>query len=104
VGRREDFRALAGFVPDCAVLFSRLARDRRVPRRSKALLFVLAGYLVLPFDVIPDFIPVVGHVDDALAIAFVFRRLLRRVEPTVLEEHWPGPRASLNVVLRLAGA
>jgi uncharacterized membrane protein YkvA (DUF1232 family) len=103
VGRREDFRALAGFVPDCAVLFSRLARDRRVPRGSKALLLVLVGYLAFPFDVIPDFIPVVGHVDDAVAVAFVLRRLLRRVEPAVLEEHWPGPRASLNVVFRLAG-
>jgi uncharacterized membrane protein YkvA (DUF1232 family) len=103
VGRRENVRALAGFVPDCAVLFSRLARDRRVPRRSKALLFVLVGYLALPFDVIPDFIPGLGQLDDAVAVAFVLRRLLRRVEPTVLEEHWPGPRTSLNFVFRLAG-
>jgi uncharacterized membrane protein YkvA (DUF1232 family) len=102
VSRREDFRALARFVPDCAVLFGRLARDRRVPRRSKALLVVLVGYLALPFDVIPDFFPVVGHVDDAVAIAFVLRRLLRHVEPALLEEHWPGPRASLDVVFRLA--
>jgi uncharacterized membrane protein YkvA (DUF1232 family) len=104
LGRREDLRALAGFIPDCAVLFSRLARDRRVPRRSKALLLVLVGYLALPFDVIPDFIPVVGYVDDAVAVAFVLRLLLRRVEPAVLEEHWPGPRASLTVVFRLARA
>jgi uncharacterized membrane protein YkvA (DUF1232 family) len=104
LGRREDFRALAGFVPDCAVLFGRLGRDARVPRRSKALLLVLAAYLALPFDVIPDFIPVLGHVDDAVAVAFVLRRLLKRVETALLEEHWPGPRSSLSVVFRLAGA
>jgi uncharacterized membrane protein YkvA (DUF1232 family) len=75
-----------------------------VPRRSKALLLVLAAYLALPFDVIPDFIPVLGHVDDAVAVAFVLRRLLRRVETALLEEHWPVPRSSLNVVFRLAGA
>jgi uncharacterized membrane protein YkvA (DUF1232 family) len=103
MSRRENFRALAGFVPDCAVLFSRLAREPRVPRRSKALLLVLVGYLALPFDVIPDFIPGLGQVDDAVAVAFVLRRLLRRVEPAVIEEHWPGPRASLKVVFRLAG-
>jgi uncharacterized membrane protein YkvA (DUF1232 family) len=103
LGRREDFRALARFVPDCAVLFSRLVRDRRVPRRSKALLVVLVGYLALPFDVIPDFFPGVGHMDDAVAVAFVLRRLLRHVEPALLEEHWPGPRATLNAVLRLGG-
>jgi uncharacterized membrane protein YkvA (DUF1232 family) len=101
---KQDVRALAGFLPDCAVLLSRLARDGRVPRRSKAMLVALVGYLALPFDVIPDFIPGLGQLDDAVAVAFVLRRLLRRVAPELLEEHWPGPRSSLNVVLRLAGA
>ena len=64
---------------------------------------MLAAYLALPFDVIPDFIPVLGHVDDAVAVAFVLRRLLRRVETALLEEHWPGPPSSLSVVFRLAG-
>lgn len=104
MSRRERLRALAGFLPDCAVLCARLLRDPRVSRRHKALLAALAGYLSLPFDLMPDFIPVAGQVDDALAVAFVLRRVVRGVEPSLLVEHWRGPAASLHAVLRLAGA
>ena len=104
LGRRGSARAFAGFVPDCAVLFSRLLRDQRVPRREKILLGAVAGYLALPFDLVPDFIPVAGQVDDALVVALGLRRVLRRVGPTVVHELWPGPGSSLDVVLRLAGA
>ena len=104
MSRRERLRALAGFVPDCAVLCARLFRDPRVPRRHKALLAALAGYLSLPFDLVPDFIPVAGQLDDALAVAFVLRRVVRAVQPSLLVEHWPGPDASLRAVLRLAGS
>jgi uncharacterized membrane protein YkvA (DUF1232 family) len=100
-GRRGDARALAGFVPDCAVLFGRLLRDPRVPRRSKALVAALLPYLALPFDLIPDFIPVVGQLDDALLVAFVLRRVVRTTEPELLRELWPGPDSSLQTLLRL---
>jgi len=76
-GRREDARALAGFVPDCIVLFSRLLRDERLPRRHKLLVAALLPYLLLPFDLIPDFIPVAGQLDDAVIVALVLRRVLR---------------------------
>jgi uncharacterized membrane protein YkvA (DUF1232 family) len=75
VGRREDARALATFVPDCIVLVTRLARDPRVPRRRKLLLFALVGYLALPFDLVPDFIPVAGQLDDVIIVALVLRHL-----------------------------
>jgi uncharacterized membrane protein YkvA (DUF1232 family) len=99
-GRREEARALAGFVPDCVVLVGRLLRDPRVPRRRKALLVVLGGYLALPFDLVPDFVPVVGQLDDALVVAVVLRGVLRGSGPRLLREHWPGPEASLRLVLR----
>jgi uncharacterized membrane protein YkvA (DUF1232 family) len=102
-GRRRDARALAGFVPDCAVLFGRLLRDPRVPRRRKLLLALLALYLASPIDLIPDFVPVAGQLDDALLVAFVLRRVLRGSGPELVREHWPGPRRSLDLVLRLAG-
>jgi uncharacterized membrane protein YkvA (DUF1232 family) len=102
-GRREDARALAGFVPDCFVLVSRLARDPRVPRRRKLLLIGLAGYLALPIDLVPDFIPVAGQLDDAIVVALVLRRFLRSGGAELTREHWPGPERSLRLVLRLAG-
>jgi uncharacterized membrane protein YkvA (DUF1232 family) len=100
-GRREDARAWVGFIPDCIVLFRRLLADPRVSPRRKALVAGLIGYLALPFDLIPDFIPVAGQLDDAIAVALVLRAILRDAGPAVIEEHWPGPPASLRAVLRL---
>jgi uncharacterized membrane protein YkvA (DUF1232 family) len=102
-GRREDARALATFIPNCVVLVSRLMRDRRVPRRRKLLLAGLVGYLALPFDLVPDFIPVAGQLDDVLVVAFVLRRVLRSGGEALVREHWPGPERSLQLVLRVAG-
>jgi len=101
-GRRTDARALAGLVPDCVVLLTRLVRDPRVPRRSKVLVAALLPYLALPFDLIPDFIPVVGQLDDAILVALVLRRVVLRTDPELLRELWPGPEASLQIVLRLS--
>ena len=101
-GRRPDARALARFVPDCVVLVSRLLRDPRVPRRRKWLLVALAGYLALPFDLVPDFVPVAGQLDDVLLVALVLRRLVRTGGDELIRELWPGPQRSLDVVLRLA--
>jgi uncharacterized membrane protein YkvA (DUF1232 family) len=103
LGRRDDARAVARFVPDCVVLFRRLLADPRVRRRDKVLLAALVPYLLLPFDLIPDFIPVAGQLDDAVLVALVLRRVLQGAGREVVEEHWPGPRASLTLVLRLAG-
>jgi uncharacterized membrane protein YkvA (DUF1232 family) len=101
-GRQQDARALAGFIPDCLILFRRLLSDERVPRRRKILIGVLIGYLAMPFDLVPDFIPVVGQLDDAIMVALVLRAVLRSSGPDLLREHWPGPATSLNVLLRLA--
>jgi uncharacterized membrane protein YkvA (DUF1232 family) len=101
-GRRQDARALAGFIPDCLVLFRRLLGDDRVPRRSKLLLAALIGYLAMPFDLVPDFIPIAGQLDDAIIVAFALRTLIRAGGPDLLREHWPGPTTSLNALMRLA--
>jgi len=102
-GRGADARALARFVPDCVVLFRRLLADDRIPRRRKLALVALLGYLASPIDLVPDFIPVAGQLDDVVIVALVFRSLLRGGGEPIVREHWPGPEASLALVLRLAG-
>lgn len=101
-GRRQEARALAGFIPDCLVLFRRLLGDDRVSPRSKLLLAALVVYLAMPFDLVPDFLPVVGQLDDAIIVALVLRTLLRAGGPELLSEHWPGPSSSLDALTRLA--
>ena len=102
-GRREDARTLATFIPDCIVLVTRLARDPRVPRSRKFILFALVAYLGLPFDLVPDFIPVAGQLDDAIVVALVLRHFIRAGGEPILRELWPGPEQSLALILRLAG-
>jgi len=101
-GRRSDARALAGFIPDCLVLFKRLLADGRVSPARKLALAVLVAYLALPIDLIPDFIPVAGQLDDAILVALVLRVVLRGGGPSLLEEHWPGPPQGALLIWRLA--
>ena len=103
VGRHTAARALAGFIPDCVMLVKGLLRDPRVPRRHKRLLGVLVGYLALPFDLVPDFIPVAGHLDDVLVVVLALRVVLRGSGSELLREHWRGPESSFALVLRFAG-
>ena len=103
-GRRGQARALAGFVPDCVVLVRRLLKDGRIPRRRKLALGVLVVYLASPIDLVPDFIPVAGQLDDAILLGLALRWLVRGSGEAIVREHWPGPEESLRVVLRVAGA
>ena len=102
-GRREDARALAGFIPDCIVLVSRLARDRRVSRPRRAVLWLVLGYLAMPFDLVPDFLPGIGQLDDAVVLGLALRILAHGGGTELVREAWPGPEASLTIVLRAAG-
>jgi uncharacterized membrane protein YkvA (DUF1232 family) len=102
-GRREDARALAGFIPDCAVLVSRLARDRRITRLRRAVLWLVLAYLAMPIDLVPDFLPGVGQLDDAVLLGLALRLLVRGGGGELVREAWPGPQASLAIVLRAAG-
>ena len=99
-GRRRHVRAVAGFVPDCIVLFRSLMSDVRVPRVNKLLLGACLGYLALPIDLVPDFIPVAGQLDDAIVVALTLRSVLRAGGPDLLIEHWPGPLSSLTLLTR----
>jgi uncharacterized membrane protein YkvA (DUF1232 family) len=99
-GRRGHARALARLVPDCIVLLSRLARDPRLTRADRMAIVGVLAYLALPFDLIPDFIPIAGQLDDAIIVALLVRRLRRTITRDVIREHWPGPDESLEILFR----
>lgn len=92
---------IARLVPDCAVLLARLARDPRVARRHKLVLLAAGGYLALPFDLVPDFIPVAGQLDDALVVWAALRSVFRSAGQEIIAEHWPGTPDGLARVERL---
>jgi uncharacterized membrane protein YkvA (DUF1232 family) len=102
-GRREDARALAGFIPDCIVLVSRLARNKQISLPRRLLLFGVLGYLALPIDLVPDFLPGIGQLDDAVVLGLALRVVVRGGGTELVRAAWPGPEASLTLVLRAAG-
>lgn len=96
--RPTGLKEYALLAPRLVKLVWRLARDPRVPARSKATLFVLVGYLASPVDLIPDFIPGLGQLDDIVIAAFALDHILNRVPDHVVREHWDGDEDVLEVV------
>jgi uncharacterized membrane protein YkvA (DUF1232 family) len=101
-GRRAHAREVLAFVPDCLVLFRRLAGDPEVSRGAKAVLGLTAVYLALPVDLIPDFVPGIGLVDDALVAGLAARYVARKAGAERIERHWPGSQAGLRAILAVA--
>jgi uncharacterized membrane protein YkvA (DUF1232 family) len=93
-----DLKEYLFLLPRLMKLLWRLARDPRVPARSKAILVMLGAYLVSPIDIIPDFIPGVGQLDDIAVVAFALDQMLNRVPEHVVVEHWEGDEDVLQVV------
>jgi uncharacterized membrane protein YkvA (DUF1232 family) len=77
-------RRLAAAVPDYVALVRRLLADPRLSRRRRLVLWGLLAYLLSPIDLVPDFIPVLGQLDDVLVVVLVLRWLLRSADPEVL--------------------
>jgi len=98
-GRSSAARELATLLPNLVVLFRGLLRDPRVSRGSKALVWFAIVWVVSPIDLIPEFIPIAGPLDDAIVAALVLRHVLRRSGAEVVAEHWRGDPATLNLIL-----
>jgi uncharacterized membrane protein YkvA (DUF1232 family) len=90
-------------LPDLIRLLRRLAADRTLPRGVRIRLALLLGYLALPIDLVPDFIPVLGYADDAVVAALTLRSVVRRAGPDALARHWPGTPDGLASLHRLVG-
>lgn len=83
-------------LPDLLRLLTRLSRDQTLPRGVRVRLGLLVAYLALPFDLVPDFIPVLGYADDVIVVVAVLRSVVRRVGVGPLRAHWPGNRRWLQ--------
>lgn len=95
---QTQLKEYALLLPRLLRLVWRLARDPRVPARSKAMLVMLGGYLASPIDLVPDFIPGAGQVDDIIIVALALDQMLNRVPAEIVREHWDGDRDVLELV------
>jgi uncharacterized membrane protein YkvA (DUF1232 family) len=90
-------------LPDTLRLLGRLAADRTLPGAVHFRLVLLLAYLALPFDIVPDFIPVIGYADDAILLCVVLRSIVRRAGPDTIRRHWPGSKDGLEALWQVAG-
>jgi uncharacterized membrane protein YkvA (DUF1232 family) len=100
LGKRSQARELTALLPNLVVLFRGLLSDPRVPRSSKRWLWFALVWCISPIDLIPEFIPVAGPLDDAIVAALVLRHVLRRTDRAVLADHWRGDPATLDAIIR----
>jgi uncharacterized membrane protein YkvA (DUF1232 family) len=88
-------------LPDLLRLLRRMAADPEVPRAARVRLWLLLGYLAIPFDLVPDFVPVLGYADDAIIVSLVLRSVVRRAGAPLIRRHWPGTDDGLAALARL---
>ncbi|SDN73818.1 DUF1232 domain-containing protein [Geodermatophilus sp. DSM 45219] len=93
-------RELLRLLPDVLRLLHRLAGDGTLPRGVRVRLWLLLAYLALPVDLVPDFVPVLGHVDDAIMVVLVLRSVVRRAGAAAIARHWPGTDDGLAALRR----
>jgi len=94
-------RDLATVLPACVTTARRLRKDPRVPTRVKLVVGFAGLYVLSPIDLIPEFLPIIGPLDDIVVVALALRYAARRIPPEALIEAWPAERRILE---RLAPA
>jgi uncharacterized membrane protein YkvA (DUF1232 family) len=92
-------RDLARILPDCVTTIRRLRRDPRVPRRAKVVVALAGLWLLSPIDLLPEFLPVIGPLDDVVVVALALRFAARQVPRDVLATAWPGEPRLLERLL-----
>ena len=95
---RHTLREIALFLPNFVILLKRLVSDPRVPRKSKLILGATIVYLVSPIDVVPDFVPGLGQLDDVVVALLALHSILNRVDDEVVLEHWPGNENVIRMI------
>lgn len=102
IGRRTIAGELVTFLPNVIRLFRGLLGDERVPRSSKVLVLLGAFWLASPIDLVPEFLPWVGALDDAVVAGLVLRHVVKRAGPDVVKDHWRGDPKTIGLMLRAA--
>ena len=92
-------KELAGFIPNCVTMIRRLRKHPAVPRRAKVALALAGVYVISPIDLIPEFLPVIGPLDDIVVFALTVRYAARQVPRDVILEAWPGDPGLINRLL-----
>lgn len=92
-------KELAAFLPSCVRMLRTLRTDPRVPRRAKLAIAFAFLWAVSPIDLIPEFLPVIGPLDDIVVIALALRYAGRQVPRDVVLEAWPGSHSLINRLL-----
>ena len=100
---RDQVREVAMILPNLAKLLGRLAKDPRVPRRSKMFAAAAAAYVVSPIDLVPEFLPIVGQIDDVVVVALALDHLIEQAGVSLVREHWDGPDQLLSLLIDLIG-
>ncbi len=90
-------------LPDLLRLLKRVATDGAVPRMVRVELMLVLGYIFSPIQLIPDFVPVIGFLDDAVLVAIMLRVVVRTADPQMLQKHWPGAPEGLQALCRVCG-
>jgi uncharacterized membrane protein YkvA (DUF1232 family) len=92
-------KELVGFMPASVTAVRRLRNDPRVPRRAKLAVAVAGLWVLSPIDLLPEFLPVIGPLDDVIVVALALRYAARQIPHAVLVEAWPGDPATIQRVL-----
>ena len=92
-------RDMAAFLPDSVTMVRRLRGDPRVPRRAKVAVAFAGLWVLSPIDLIPEFLPVIGPLDDVVVVALALRYAARRVPRDVIHAAWPGDPRLLDRLL-----
>jgi uncharacterized membrane protein YkvA (DUF1232 family) len=100
--RRTEIAGALRLLPDTVRLLRRIAADRGVHRGVRVRLWLLFGYLAFPFDLVPDFVPLIGYADDVVIVAAVLRSVVRRAGADAVRRHWPGTPEGLAALWRFA--
>jgi uncharacterized membrane protein YkvA (DUF1232 family) len=94
-------RDIAEFLPACVTTARRLRGDPGVPRRAKVALLIAIVWVLSPIDLLPEFLPVIGPLDDVVAVVLLLRYAARAIRREVLFAAWP---AQPELLSRLLGA